>query len=303
MITRWTTLVLGAGASIPFGFPSGQELLNFVVSRLDPVSAPWLATLHALGFDRNQVFSFRTALKFSGRNSVDKFLARRPDLVDIGKAAITLALAPHEIPDRLFEPSRDAVNWYKYLFDKMDTDWQDFSSNKLAVITFNYDRSLEHFLFTALKHSHNKSDEECASLLSRLPIVHVHGQLGFLPWQGSQPVKDYTQDTPGNTGEIADTIKIISETTDDTPEFQRAQSILADSERIYFLGFGYDQTNLRRLGFGKMRHIPGREILGTALHMNDKEVRDVANRTGGLIRFPVNALDTLGFLRNYADLT
>src|SRR5207249_11041267 len=43
-------------------------------------------------------------------------------------------------------------------------------------------------------------------------------------------------------------IKIIHEVNvSDDPEFKRAHEVLKKSERICFLGFGYDKTNLRRL--------------------------------------------------------
>lgn len=303
MITRQTTLVLGAGASIPFGFPSGLTLRNSIVARIKGERADLLTALQNRGFSREDIFCFQTALGQSGRTSVDKFLARRPDLVPIGKVAIALTLALHEDPDRLFEPERDKVNWYTYLFDKLDADWEHLAKNKLAVITFNYDRSLEHFLFTALKNSYKKSDQDCARLLKGFRIVHVHGQLGFLPWQDSQLVHDYTSRMPSNADEIADAIKIIPEATDDTDEFVQAQGILADSERIYFLGFGYDQTNLRRLGLKRLSFRPARLVRGTGLGMTDQEALDAANQSGGFVHIPDRELDALGFLRSFADLT
>jgi|HubBroStandDraft_6_1064221.scaffolds.fasta_scaffold4424063_1 hypothetical protein len=35
----------------------------------------------------------------------------------------------------------------------------------------------------ALKNSHNKSDDSVAETLSKIEIVHLHGRLGYLPWQ------------------------------------------------------------------------------------------------------------------------
>jgi hypothetical protein len=56
---------------------------------------------------------------------------------------------------------------------------------------FNYDRSLEHFLFTALKYSSGKSDDECAGKLKTIPIIHLHGDLGALPHTGAALARPY----------------------------------------------------------------------------------------------------------------
>jgi hypothetical protein len=35
------------------------------------------------------------------------------------------------------------------MYDKMNTSFGEFGTNTLSITTFNYDRSVEHFLFTA----------------------------------------------------------------------------------------------------------------------------------------------------------
>src|SRR5205814_6081210 len=69
-------------------------------------------------------------------------------------------------------------DWYQYLFGKLNASFEEFGQNKLSVVTFNYDRSLEHFLLTTLQYSHGKTFDQCADLLmANIPIVHVYGQL------------------------------------------------------------------------------------------------------------------------------
>jgi len=53
-------------------------------------------------------------------------------------------------------------DWYQYFCDKLNTSFEEFDQNKISIITFNYDRSLEHSLFTALKNSYGKNDRDCA---------------------------------------------------------------------------------------------------------------------------------------------
>src|SRR5439155_25433611 len=121
---------------------------------------------------------------------------------------------------------------------------------KLAVITFNYDRSLECFLLNALKSSFNKKDDECIKVLNKMPIIHLHGQLGTLLTGSNDPnhLSFDARCTPEVIERCIPQIKIIHEVNvSDDPEFKRAHEVLKKSERICFLGFVYDKTNLLRL--------------------------------------------------------
>src|SRR5258708_19497688 len=139
MITRPTTLILGAGASAPFGFPTGYQLLNEVLS-CAAYSSDGASPLLALDYGTGQIQAFWEALRASGKSSVDSFLEHRPTLVDIGKAAMAWALIRCESEQKLFK--RDGTNWYEYLFNRLNSRFEDFDKNKLTLLTFNYDRSL-----------------------------------------------------------------------------------------------------------------------------------------------------------------
>ena len=126
--------------------------------------------------------------------------------------------------------------------------FSDFGKNQLTFITFNYDRSLEHFLYTALIHKYGKTTEEVAAILNDIPIIHVHGILGKLPWQISGTNASRPYNNLSGAKEIqsaADQIIIVSEGEDTSAEFQEASNLLKSANRIYFLGFGYNDNNLR----------------------------------------------------------
>lgn len=155
MITTPTVLILGAGASKPFGFPTGRELLHEVVENLveEPKKFPRTQLLR-LGYSAEEIRSFRIFLSKSGQPSVDAFLEHRPEFVRLGKTAIAQALIPCESLETLFDKTRDSVNWYQHLSDLMDTSLHGFRKNEVSVLTFNYDRSLEaYFFFCTAKQS------------------------------------------------------------------------------------------------------------------------------------------------------
>ncbi len=260
MIKNPTVLVLGAGASVPFGFPAGQSLKDKICST-EFISQMGLMNL--LGFDSKEFKKFSFELSRSGRPSVDSFLEHRGEFVDIGKAAIASALLPLENTSQLFEssikkrrnsPNRKEDNWYDLLFSELcdGIPFDEVNKNKrLSVITFNYDRSLEQYLFIALKYSYGKTDEECSEQLKNIPIIHVHGSLGWLPWQSttnSNAIVPYdSKVTMDNVSKAAGSIKIIPEATMDTAEFNQAQSLMLKSGSLLLLGFGYHPTNIKRL--------------------------------------------------------
>ncbi len=177
MITTNTVLILGAGASVPFGFPTGEGLKNEMCNRT-LLSDGLVNILRSSGFNAETIGRFRTALIRSGRPSVDAFLEYREEFVDVGKAAIACTLLPLEKTDRLFDcwmqkgekPDDNMGNWYQHLFGVLSdgVPFDDFDKNKLGIITFNYDRSLEQYLFTALKNSYPKTDTECGQKLNAM---------------------------------------------------------------------------------------------------------------------------------------
>lgn len=299
MITKPTVLILGAGASIPYGFPSGRELLKRVVSSLDQnASGNWIKKLMDFGIRGDVIRTFSYELKYSGRPSVDAFLEHRAEFLKVGKLAIALGLIPCEEEHRLFDIHREEPGWYEYLFNKLDAPFDKFDENKLSIITFNYDRSIEHYLFKALKSSYGKSDDECSKKLNEIPIIHVHGQLGKLPWQG-EPARPYSANyRTADLKTASEQITVISEDIDTSPTFKRAFKLLRDAEKIFFFGFGYHDVNLRRLRIDKLEK---KEILGTAYGLGFAEKEAIQSKWG--ITLPSTAHKVLSFLREDALLT
>jgi hypothetical protein len=89
MITTKTVLVLGAGASAPYGFPTGSTLKDRIIK---PQGMNTHQILKSLGFGSDKVREFTDVLRESGQSSVDAFLERRLDLRKVGQAAIAATL-------------------------------------------------------------------------------------------------------------------------------------------------------------------------------------------------------------------
>ncbi len=302
MIVDPTVLILGAGASVPFGFPSGRTLLIEICKNLGSRGVSLSIEMEKFGYDMKAQETFKNELYASMQPSVDAFLEKRPEFMEIGKASMSCALIPYENESRLVSRDKQA-NWYEYLFNKMDTGWDNFGENKLSIVTFNYDRSLEHFLFKALRYSYGKDEEDTATILRNIPIIHVYGQLGQLPYLAGTG-RPYSQDvSPEVVAKCVSEIRIVHESEDETT-FSSAHELLMRAEKICFLGFGYHLDNLRRL---RLDRLPKQTtIFGSALGFGAAESQTVqrffsqtCNRTAQL---DGQNRDVLEMIRDYPIL-
>jgi hypothetical protein len=299
MITHKVVLILGAGASMPFGFPSGYELKTQITHDLNPAyNRIILSNIHDAGFSPQEIEAFRTALQKSGKRSVDAFLEHRPEFLKVGKTATACVLMPCENEERLFAEGQ--ASWYEYFFNKLNARFEEFEKNSVSVLTFNYDRSLEQYLITALRNAYGKTSEECAEKLRSLPIVHLYGQLGELPSMSGEGIEYGAPVNTQNLTRSAEAIQIIHEDVKDKPQFQRAYELLQNADRICFVGFGYDETNLQRLsGYGPRRH---QVLFACAKGLTGREcylIQDKLKALGYGERYSLDNLgDALEFLRN-----
>ncbi|MDZ4341559.1 MAG: hypothetical protein U1E51_03875, partial [Candidatus Binatia bacterium] len=108
MIKKPTVLILGAGASIDYGFPLGRILITNLCGSLKSERDPYVKFLVSCGFDFGLITAFRESLEFSGQPSIDAFLENRVEFLDVGKAAIACDLIPAESEARF---GRDAKNY------------------------------------------------------------------------------------------------------------------------------------------------------------------------------------------------
>ena len=318
MITNPAVIVLGAGASIPYGYPSGAGLVKDVVQKIGNMD--WIAIIDAFGLHRSELNVLRSELLLSQKPSIDAFLEQRPEFLDAGKVAIAFSLLSRETPDIFNDLEGSSEGIYPSLFNSLKASWEEIKQNKLTIVTFNYDRSLEYFLFSTLKRSYNKSDSEIAEAMQYLPIIHVHGSLGPLPWQAPGGIDYYPLFGTGNPAiemqrriKVAcENIVIVFQTQPKSNEFKLAYERLKEANKIYFLGFGYNTDNLEMLGLSQLDiYDPLRRpktsnselklYRGSALGLGDAQIQEIQNRWH--IALPDNKSNALEFLREYMDLS
>lgn len=221
---RNTLLILGAGSSAECGFPVGEKLINdiYEFSRgktsgfksvgnsieeitLENKQLIWrLLDISGMKKDDKSpcgiedIERFTDALWDAQPKSIDEFLYDRKEFGLIGKICILCCLSRHE-DEKGLRPikSDDSYNypnldWYKYLWHSLtegvDGKIAEFKKNRLKVITFNYDRSLEEFLIRAIKAKFGVPEWKAFEIFENsIEIYHVYGDLGmsFLEFNNS----------------------------------------------------------------------------------------------------------------------
>ena len=301
MIDKRIVLVLGAGASAPFGFPSGRKLRNEIINDLGTGSTALYKVLSTSGADAKQITNFRVDLQQSGQASVDAFLEHRSEYRAMGKIAIAAALIPYEKEETLWSGED---SWYEHLFNRLGPTLDDIRGSQLRVITFNYDRSFEHYFFSALRKSYNIGTDQAADIVHKiLRVVHVHGKLGPLPWEdkGSGDGRAYR---PAELPDLRDlavaaarAIKIVPESSEGDDAFGAARQLLGVAQSVIFLGFGYLPKNVERLGIARLS--TNVALTGTTFGLLPGERESVSKLLGAHSSLGHPELDVLKFFRTH----
>jgi hypothetical protein len=128
------------------------------------------------------------------------------------------------------------------------------SLTNLKIITFNYDVSLEYYLYDTLSQVLDEAGAQ--AVLDKLDILHVYGQVrrddlplaiaGYGNLKNNNQIYNYAK-------EVAPRIRVIGEDKSRDEEIkEKAKKMLRDAETLAFFGFGFDENNLEMLGLNNM---------------------------------------------------
>ena len=293
MVEVETVLVLGAGASCDFGFPTGEELLRQICNMLRNTQSDQYRVLCELAKYPDTVDRFYNGLARADQPSVDAWLEHNPEFIDVGRWAIAMALLEAERRSNL----KAKRNWYKRLFRALDANYEDFCENQLKVITFNYDRSLEKYLSDVFPYKYKQENSaDHLKVLKSLRVYHIYGSLGPLEWQCDKKedavpygaTVDYK--TPAARAIVhraARNIEIPAPEKNDIPT-ERTRTVLGLigwAKAVYFLGFGFHEANLRQLGMTRYWNAvyTGRKLMGTAWKLEYEDLSRVERISSGAL--------------------
>jgi hypothetical protein len=311
---RTNVIVVGAGASQEFGFPTGAELTNSISKLLTPVSEdrfqPRLGDpevnyaarrlAEELSTPNNQL-QHVTAAKFIARNmllapSIDNFIdTHKADslIASLGKLAIAQCILKSERSSPIFvDPSnlnnrisfnRTSATWAQVFF-KYIVAQRDFAAfleviSNITFVSFNYDRCIEHFLVLAAQSYFGLDAGSTNEVKETLRIVFPYGSLGPLVLSGNNH-PDFGQEAYTETLlEKARGLKTFTEGLRSADDQQRISSALEGAKVIIFLGFSFLDINMQLL---RAHGVAAERVLATAKGRSDDTKRILRHELSGL---------------------
>jgi len=272
MISTPTVLILGAGASAEYGFPATRFRDGICALEWNQAFLSLLEQMDVTG-----IKEFIQTFCWSGYSSHNRFLEDYPEFVTPGKFCIAKVLVEREDEKMLKPPHGPNPSWYELLINKLDLGSDSYSDNRLTLISFNYDRSFEHYLWRVI--NARLQPEQIEAVWNQRPqIIHVHGLLGpYDPLGGSG--RPYDRSSEGDSlVAAANGIRIIHEVNDQDEVFDAAEKALRGAARIYFLGFGFDERNIDRLRIFRQPLPENVEVAGTRLYTTIRQWQEIVAR-------------------------
>ena len=315
MIRTKTVIIVGAGASCELQMPSGPELVARIASALDfarygaelqtrdsTLMMQYLAKAAARVGGGEEVMHaaalrIRTAAKLGG--SIDALLEQHNNDQNVllcGKLAIvhficqaeaksTLRLTPRVEGDL---PLQGQESWLYQLSTLITSGVPRSQAERclddLTVVSFNYDRSLEHFLPHAFVMAFGMTLQEAQRLIAaKLKVLRPYGAVGRLPWQpGDMPDCEWGTENPWNIHVLAGQIKTLSEQQNNRQLIMALQNAVASAKRLVLLGFGFQPQNIDLLFDRGLSHQP--EVLMTLYDMaptnRNAVIKTIKRKTG-----------------------
>jgi hypothetical protein len=265
VITTQTAFVLGAGAHVPYGMPSGAQLTKRIIETFPEKpnrQSEFINLYYAVYSNASQIekacTDFRHKLTHSIQGSIDSFLrfySDKPYFPEIGKLAVAKILLPMEFKQKWQRRNPDDkspnYDWMTYLFEVMYQGCHEslekfIDSNKVSFVSFNYDRTLEHFMMIKLANTYGLSREVTWDKLRAWDnIVHIYGSLGDFSVQALEIEVDIH--SPAIFKSAAASIKLMYEDRAEEKTIERARQRLKEASSVSFLGFAFDPDNIARL--------------------------------------------------------
>lgn len=315
-------LVVGAGASKEVNLPVGAELRAKIAQVLnirydngyrringDAVIDEAFRVLATAADSRKADInpflhsSWRIRDAMPQASSIDNFIdSHRNDarIAVCGKLAIARCLLKAEAESALFVNRCDPFprikfadvegTWFNAFFQLLTENCQeveiDQRLSQVAIISFNYDRCIAHYLHGALQTYYGITAERAAQAMSNLQIFHPYGSVGQLPWQVQRDGVDFGINPSGqNLVRISEGIKTFTEGIDpDHSSIVEIRRSLATAQRIAFLGFAFHRLNLGLLfpGLADGHQVLNRSTYATGHGISDADGQEIRKELGNL---------------------
>jgi hypothetical protein len=276
MFSQPIIFVVGAGASAEFGLPAGGEMKKRLAKSLNFNRGPsgtiigdremfdMLGIMFGQQSGDRQNDATELATRIGEFESIDEALhwfSGRPETVAIGKAAIVREILQSERGSILFNESNPEIipsksydrTWLPHFLSMLVSSLRREQSKELfrnvTLINFNYDRTIEHYLYSRLQTNFGFEAAEAAETIGTLQMIRPYGSIGALPWQNGNkvPYGDHIRMDHKKMFLLAQNVRTYTEQNLSHDLRSAIQSVMNAARLIVFLGFGFHQQNMTLL--------------------------------------------------------
>jgi hypothetical protein len=280
-----TVFILGAGASVPYGFPTSNVLRKDLIDNFaNKFSSVYKMKSRPDNFMLNtrleEIKEFQKRFDLSSIFSIDYFMSRNPRYMEYGMDAIIIHLLEYERESKFRESSiLKNSDWYSYLYNYMISElrspdsFSKIADNNFTFLTFNYERSLEKFLAESISYSFEGITwQQLKQVMLNIPIHHIYGKISSIPFHKDEEGLNYGEEI--NFASLPKLRENIRTICDNNSVETKVEEIIKKAKRIFFLGFGYDRINLSNIGIPALLN-NGQKIYGTVFNKNERFIRDL----------------------------
>jgi len=183
-------------------------------------------------------------------------------------------------------------DWYRNIFNHLINE-NEHSPEILSVLTFNYDRSFERYLYLSYRGLRQNDDGAARQFLNRIRIVHVYGSLGplFVTRSPNDPIIPFGEYQQMKQADYYFHLVRAQESRDIT----RIKTFIDDAKRIVFLGFGFDPMNLDAIGMGSD---PNKPVFASCYRLEKRLMNNAVDKIGRGILWGDRGHTVAEFLHN-----
>jgi len=267
MFTEETVIIVGAGASVEFGLPSGKDVYSaferfceslkenhYNFSRTDKVFNYIINESH---FHLEDIKSQAILEAVFRGTQTTRWLQS----LDTNSKNHEYNISEKHLRNSLSNNQTKNKNWLasltKILTDECE-DVSNLSENKITIVTFNYDNYVEQAILSFLSSTERfEGIENC----DFLPILHVNGCFEHnRSYSTSQEVRSFQNPHYRNSeweamvAKNASNIYMVKEDVcEKTNEVrEQARKAISKAQKVYMLGFACDPRNVSLIGLDKV---------------------------------------------------
>jgi hypothetical protein len=140
----------------------------------------------------------------------------------------------------------------------------------VTLINFNYDRTVEQYLYWALQQYGRVSADEAASAVISLKQIRPYGSIGNLQWQENPGPPFGGSEGGDNLFSLAKSIRTYTEQQYEGTD-QKIDQALDSARLVIFLGFGYHPQNMGLLKPVTSKRYQIRTVIGTVRGISEED--------------------------------